>query len=195
MKAPLLQIFCTLGAISSVFAAPTASTASTTNVTADYDNLPNALVVQPITDYKNLNYASWTYATVQAVQIGGVASKSPPNRIVSAASGNPTFSKQDRPFAPQVIFFGCAVRDAQAVATLAVSCSVTFTGYAASNGAKVASASFRFDPPAKPLTPVSMVPAVFPSAFQQKLGKLTVAYENQALVTLLADSFNYTLFS
>ncbi|KAL8807415.1 MAG: hypothetical protein Q9182_000754 [Xanthomendoza sp. 2 TL-2023] len=194
MKTSLLQIFCSLGAISSVFAAPTAPTASTTKVTADYDNLPNALVVQPITDYKNLNYDSWTYATAQ-VQVGGVASKSPFNRIVSAASGIPTFAKQDRPFAPQVLYFGCAVRAAQAAATLAVPCSITFTGYAASNGAKVGPATFKFDPPAKPLTPVPMVPAVFPSVFQQKLSKLTVTYENQGTVVLLADSFNYTLYN
>ncbi|KAL8676103.1 MAG: hypothetical protein Q9186_007346 [Xanthomendoza sp. 1 TL-2023] len=197
MKAPLSQIFCSLAAVCSVLAAPAASTtdASTTDVTANYDNLPNAPVVKPIVDYKNLNYGNWTYATAQTVQVGGVASQSPFNRIVSAARGTPTFSKQDRPFAPKTIYFGCAARTAEAVVTLAASCSVTFTGYAASNGAQVASQTFKFDPPVSPVAPVPMRQVVFPNAFRQKLGRLTVTYNNQALVALLADTFTYTLFN
>ncbi|KAL8869163.1 MAG: hypothetical protein Q9174_004476 [Haloplaca sp. 1 TL-2023] len=167
-----------------------------TNVAKQYDELPNALVVTPIVNNKGLTYTNWDYASTQAVQVGGVASKTPPNRIVSRASGELAFSPQDpffQFFSPQSFFFGCAARTAQAAATLATACDITVRGFDA-KGRKVAEQSFSFKPPLSPVAPVPMVSAKFSSAFNQKLKKVTVEYPTQTLSVLLIDNYAFRLY-
>ncbi|KAL8879121.1 MAG: hypothetical protein Q9192_008301, partial [Flavoplaca navasiana] len=161
-----------------------------------YDELPNALTVMPIGNNKGLTYFNWDYASTQAVQVGGVASKSPPNRIVSRASGELAFTPQDpffSFFSPQSFFFGCAARSAQAAATLATPCEITVRGYDAKNK-KVAEQSFSFKPPLSPVAPVDMTPAALSSAFSQKLKKVTIHYPTQSLAVLLIDNTLYRLY-
>ncbi|KAL8692317.1 MAG: hypothetical protein Q9218_002634 [Villophora microphyllina] len=163
-----------------------------------YDDLPPALVVTPLPTYLGLLYGNFTYATVEAVQVGGVASASPPSRLVSGAAGTLTLAPQKptfKAFALLDFSFGFAVRDAQAVATLAVAGTVTLTGYSASIGNAVASASDKFSPPLSPVTLMAMVHAVLPKEFNQQLVKVTATQTNQLGTVFLADNVRYLLYS
>ncbi|KAL8953874.1 MAG: hypothetical protein Q9183_007306, partial [Haloplaca sp. 2 TL-2023] len=161
-----------------------------------YDELPPALVVTPLENNKGLDYTNWDYASTQIVQVGGVASKSSPSRIVSRREGELAFSPQNPPFkavSPRGFFFGCAARSAQAAATVATPCDITVRGYDANNR-KVAEQSFSFKPPLSPVSPVQMVSARLSSAFNKRLEKVSIEYATQALAVLLIDNYEYRLF-
>ncbi|KAL8663180.1 MAG: hypothetical protein Q9202_004112 [Teloschistes flavicans] len=96
---------------------------------------------QPLADI-----AHWTYATVQAVPIGGIASAPPYSGAVSNAIGTLTLAPQTptwQAFAPLDFHFDFGVRDAQAVATLAAVGTVVITGFSAAAGKQVASYKLR----------------------------------------------------
>ena len=166
------------------------------DVVLQYDELPNALVVTPIVNNKGLTYLNWDYVSTQAVQVGGVESKTSPSRIVSRASGELAFTPQDpffSFFSPQYFFFGCTARVAQAAATVATPCDITVRGYDAKNN-KVAEQSFSFKPPLSPVAPVDMTLAALSSAFSQKLKKVTIEYPTQTLAVLLMDNFAFRVY-
>ncbi|KAI4200209.1 MAG: hypothetical protein LQ350_004067 [Teloschistes chrysophthalmus] len=196
MKSQFFQSIALLAAsLSSVTAAPATYT---TNVNATYDDLPNAAVTVPLNTYRGLLYGNWTYATVQAVQVGGVASASPFSRAVSNPIGTLTLVPQKptwNALAPLDFFFGFAVRSAEAIATLAVPGTVTFTGFSATTGKQVASMSFDFTPPLSPVEPVPMKRASLPKEFNQPLGKIVVTQTNQLGTVLLMDNLHYLLYS
>ncbi|KAL9576789.1 MAG: hypothetical protein Q9203_007669 [Teloschistes exilis] len=209
MKSQFLQSIAILAAsLSSVIAAPT-TYSTNVNATAyiehqpltynaQYDDLPNAAVTVPLNTYRGLLYGNWTYATVQAVQVGGVASASPFSRAVSNPLGTLTLVPQKptwNALAPLDFFFGFAVRDAQAIATLAAPGTVTFTGFSAATGKQVASMSFDFKPPLSPVNPVPMKQASLPKEFNQPLGKIVVTQTNQLGTALLVDNLHYLLYS
>ncbi|KAL8951000.1 MAG: hypothetical protein Q9222_002998 [Ikaeria aurantiellina] len=184
-------LITSLAALGSVLAAP--ATTGTT-ITAKYDDLGNFVAAVPITSYKGLSYTDFVIASTEAVQVGGVASRSPPNRVGPGSSGNSAISPQSptfKAFALLEFYYGCQVRLGEALAGVAAKCTFTLTGYAASSGKQVATATLTFNPPLSPVAPVPMVKAVLPSSFNQKLSKVTVAVAGTNVVGLI-DDLRYT---
>ncbi|KAI4173803.1 MAG: hypothetical protein LQ346_008346 [Caloplaca aetnensis] len=210
MKFNSYHIVSCLAGLGSVLAAPNPTTAKVNSIPApdniecslternsQYDDLPNALVAVPLNSYQGVNYGNWVYATQQVVQVGGVESRSSPNRIGTGQTATQTFSPQS-PFKALALFdfyFGCAVRANTPAASLATSCTVTLTGYSASTGKAVVTASLKFTPPLSPVAPVPMVQAILPSGFNQKLSKVEFKVPNPLLTIALVDDLRYYLYT
>ncbi|KAL8924515.1 MAG: hypothetical protein Q9208_003990 [Pyrenodesmia sp. 3 TL-2023] len=202
MKYNFYHIVSYLAGLSSVSAAPTIMTARqappwpSKSQVDNYDDLPNALVATPITNYQEVTYGNWSYGSAQAVQVGGVASHSYPSRIASTPTGTQTFSPQspNQALALFDFYYGCALRASTAAVTQATTCTITLTGYSASTGKAVVTASFKFTPPLSPITPVPMVQAILPSGFNQKLSKVEFKVSNPLTTVGLVDNLGYGLF-
>ncbi|KAL8757996.1 MAG: hypothetical protein Q9184_004053 [Pyrenodesmia sp. 2 TL-2023] len=189
MKFNSYHIVSCLAGLSSVSAAPN-------EMTSTYEDLPNALVGTPITNYQGITYGNWIYSSTQAVQVGGVASRSPPNRIATNPTAPQTFSPQ-APYKALALFdfwYGCSLRTMTAAAGQAQNCTITLTGYSASTNNAAVTVSFDFTPPLSPITPVPMVQAILPSGFNQKLSKVEFKVSNPSTTVGLVDDLRAGLF-
>ncbi|KAL8898889.1 MAG: hypothetical protein Q9207_006475 [Kuettlingeria erythrocarpa] len=189
MKFSSYHIILCLAGLSSIFAAPN-------DMTAKYDDLPNTVASVPLSSYQGVNYGDWVYASAQAVQVGGLDTRSYPSRIGSGLREAQVFSPQSpyQALALYDFYFGCVVRTTTPAATLATACTVTLIGYP-STGKAVVTASFKFTPPVSPATPVPMVQAVLPTGFKQKLSKVEFKVDTPLAKLASVDNLHYGLYT
>ena len=169
-----------------------------------YDDLERGLVERPIGTYDNLSYQAWDVgnfvSAVIPVKVLGVATRSPPNFILTSSltqltGGTPSFT----PAAPYTslglldFYFGCVANAQQGTATAALQCTITVSGFAPKTNKEVAVASYTFTPPVQvSVSPVPMIHAVLPSSFWQGLGNVTIIQDNK-LANLLVDNLHYSV--
>lgn len=153
-----------------------------------------------------MTYKGWTVSnflgSVVPVRVGGVASKSPPNRIITGIDvqltqgSKPTFL----PAAPfnkislYDFYFGDSVRTEQPAVVVATKCTISVEGFAAKTNQQVASAFFTFNPPLELTAPAEMALAHFDSDFAKPLSMVTVEVVDDAAVKAMQlDDLSYAV--
>ena len=163
-----------------------------------YDDEELGILENPVGTYKYLNYQAWVLpngATAAIpVRVGGVASQSPPVRILTSTDiqlqrGTPSFTVAApyKSFGVYDFYFGCTMRTGEAAANAATQCTITVAGFVPNTNQEVAVASFAFTPPLSPVAPVPMLHAVLPNSFRQGLSNVTVVMDNK-LANILVDN-------
>lgn len=180
------------------------SYASTTEVTANFDNLTaSALPVlgSGVGTYEGITYNSFSLVDNADETVGGVATHTEPNAILTSSeqqgtNGTPslTIAKPYSSLGLINFWFGCAAHTGEAVAGLALQCTITVAAFESSSDEEVALASFTFTPPAVSVTTVPMIEAVLPSTFLLPgIEIVTIIQDDPTTEALLVDSISYYL--
>lgn len=164
--------------------------------TKNHDFLTLGVVQNPVGTYKYLKYQAWVLligaVTDVPVRVGGVATQSPPVRILTSAdiqlqqgTSSFTVAAPYRSFGLYDFYFGCQVRTGEPTANAALQCTITVSRFVPKTNQEVAVASFTFTPPLSPVDQVPMLHAVLPSSFSKGLNNVTIIQDNKLAVLLI----------
>ena len=167
-----------------------------------YNDIERGTVQNPVGTYKYLKYQAWvtpiSAVTAVPVRVGGVATQSPPGRILTASDvqlreGTPSFTVAApyKSFGLYDFYFGCQVRTGEAAANAALQCTITVSGFVPKTNQEVAVGSFTFTPPESPVNQVPMLHALLPDIFHQGLNNVTIVADNKLAVVLVDDVVSF----
>lgn len=123
-----------------------------------FDNLTASafsLVGSAVGTYEDITYNSFTLVDGADETVGGIATHTEPNDILTsseqqATNGTPSLTITNPYTSLGLVnfWFGCVAHTGEAVAGLALQCTITVAGFESSSDEEVALASFTFTPPA-----------------------------------------------